>query len=229
MKTIVKSLSIAIFCCICLSSCAFETYTTTQDDIYTESSVDIVQSNVDYNLVIRFGTPYYYNGSILYYLYEGLYYYPYYYNNYWYFRVYRHPFSHLGYRPYFRPHRYDYRFYRDYHHPRGWYRDSRYHHNGNHNGNTHGRTYDRPHHNDRGGTINRPNRPQNSNRTLNRGGSRSFSSPSNHQPSRGGSYNRGGSRTFGRPSSMNHNSSISKPSRQAPQEFASRGSTRPRF
>ena len=124
MKKIILILSI-ILCSF--SSCIFSTeeYATTQDDVYVETSVDVVRSTIDYNLVIRFGTPYYYNGSLLYYLYDGLYYYPYYYNNYWYFRTYRRPFNHLEYRPYFRPHRYDYRFDRSYRPQSNWYRNDR--------------------------------------------------------------------------------------------------------
>ena len=103
------------------SSCVGYTYATTQDDIYVETEADVVHSNVDFNIVIRYGTPYYYEGNLLYYLYEGLYYYPFYYDNYWYVRAYRRPFAHLYHRPYFRPHRYDYRFRPD-HHP-GFGRD----------------------------------------------------------------------------------------------------------
>jgi len=107
---------------ICLSACSFETYATTQDDIHTEYVEDIVYSDIDMNIVIRYGRPYYYNGSILYYFYNNIYYYPYYYNNYWYMRAYRRPFPHINYYPYFRPHRYDYRFSPGYHRPHNWYR-----------------------------------------------------------------------------------------------------------
>ena len=93
-----------------LNSCETYTYATTQDDIHVETDVDIVQSNIGFDIIVKYGTPYYYNGSILYYLYEGLYYYPYWYENYWYVRAYRHPFKYYSYKPYFRPHRYDYRF-----------------------------------------------------------------------------------------------------------------------
>ena len=105
------------------TACTVSGYATTQDDIYVESSADIVQSNIDYNIVFRFGTPYYYEGRLLYYLYEGLYYYPYLYDNYWYMRVYRRPFNHLHYRPYFRPHRYDYRFDRSFRPHSNWHHD----------------------------------------------------------------------------------------------------------
>ena len=93
-----------------LNSCNVYTYPTAQEDIYVETQANVVRSNVDFNVVMHYGTPYYYNGSILYYTYKDLYYYPFYYNNYWYVRAYRMPFNHLRYRPYFRPHRYDYRF-----------------------------------------------------------------------------------------------------------------------
>lgn len=100
----------ALFMLCSLYSCTTYTYATTQDDIYVETQADVVQSNVDFNLVIRYGTPYYYEGELLYYLYNDLYYYPFYYDNYWYVRVYRRPFAYIYHRPYFRPNRYDYRF-----------------------------------------------------------------------------------------------------------------------
>lgn len=93
-----------------LISCETYTYATTQDDIYIENEVDIVQSNVSFDIVLRYGRPYYRDGILLYYIYNNLYYYPYYYGNYWYVRAYRRPFPHVNYRPYFRPHKYDYRF-----------------------------------------------------------------------------------------------------------------------
>ena len=93
-----------------LTSCETYAYATTQDDIYVETEVDIVQSNVSFDVVLRYGRPYYRDGVLLYYIYNNLYYYPYYYGNYWYVRAYRRPFPHVNYRPYFRPHKYDYRF-----------------------------------------------------------------------------------------------------------------------
>ena len=93
-----------------ITSCDVYTYATTQDDIYIEADADVVKSNVSFDIIIKYGTPYYYNGSLLYYLYHDIYYYPFYYNNYWYVRAYRRPFTHFNYHPYFRPHRYDYRF-----------------------------------------------------------------------------------------------------------------------
>jgi hypothetical protein len=93
-----------------LSSCETYTYATTQDDIYVETEGDVVRSNVSFDVIIQYGTPYYRDGVLLYYLYRDIYYYPFYYNNYWYVRAYRRPFIHFNTRPYFRPHRYDYRF-----------------------------------------------------------------------------------------------------------------------
>lgn len=131
-----------------ISSCDVYTYATTQDDIYTEEAIDIVQSDVSFNIIIRNGTPFYRNGEVLYYLYNGIYYYPYYYNNYWYVRAYRRPFTHFDTYPYFRPHKYDHRF-----------RPGRYHGFGKpiwHNHHIHKRP-----HNKRPDTPLRPSRPDN--------------------------------------------------------------------
>lgn len=59
---------------------------------------EVFDNNVSHNIIISYGTPYYYDGYLNYYFYEGLYYYPIYYNNYWYFRTYRRPFA-RGYFP----------------------------------------------------------------------------------------------------------------------------------
>lgn len=118
-----KHIIIAFILLLCISSCDIYTYNTGQDDVYVTTDIEVVNSNIDYNLVITNGVPYYYEGNIVYYIYNNLYYYPYYYNNYWYFRVYRRPYYTRPY-PYFRPHRYDYRFNYNYRHPNGWYRYS---------------------------------------------------------------------------------------------------------
>jgi hypothetical protein len=120
MKKTIFTFIFAIMVLFALNSCGVYTYATTQDDLYTEAYADVVRSDVDVNLVINYGTPYYYDGALLYYLYNGLYYYPFYYDNYWYMRAYRRPFNHLYYRPYFRPNRYDHRFHRDFVRPRTW-------------------------------------------------------------------------------------------------------------
>lgn len=123
MKKLIFNLIFGLMIIFSFSSCGTAMYTTTQEDIYVEAQTDVVrQSNIDFNIVIRYGTPYYYNRTLLYYLYNNLYYYPFYYNNYWYVRVYRKPFNHVHYRPYFRPNKYDYRFkpgyYRNFDRPR---------------------------------------------------------------------------------------------------------------
>jgi len=113
---------IGAFLCFSLTSCgSYSLYY--NDDVYLNTEVEVVQSNVDYNIIIQNGTPYYYEGNIVYYIYNNLYYYPYYYDNYWYFRVYRRPYYTRPY-PHFRPHHYDYRFNYNYRHPNGWYRYS---------------------------------------------------------------------------------------------------------
>lgn len=54
---------------------------------YAETSV----GNEDISLIVRYGTPYYYNGTLSYYLYNGYYFYPYRYYNRTYFHKYRRP------------------------------------------------------------------------------------------------------------------------------------------
>lgn len=121
MKTKLLTFLVCLMIIFSLNSCVVSSYATTQDDIYTETEVDVVRSNVSFDMIIQYGTPYYRDGALLYYLYRDIYYYPFYYNNYWYVRAYRRPFTHFDHRPYFRPHRYDYRFspgsYRGFHRP----------------------------------------------------------------------------------------------------------------
>lgn len=52
---------------------------------------EVYDDNVDVSVVVRYGTPYYYNGSILYYMYDGFYYYPYVRNNHYYYYRYTRP------------------------------------------------------------------------------------------------------------------------------------------
>lgn len=68
-----------------------------EDEVYTTNQ-EALLNNIDINLIVTYGTPYYYNDYLNYYYYRGLYYYPIYYHNYWYFRPYYHPFRH-GYFP----------------------------------------------------------------------------------------------------------------------------------
>ena len=110
MKTKLLTFLVCLMMLFSLNSWVVNGYATTQDDIYAETEVDVVRSNVSFDVIIQYGTPYYRDGALLYYLYRDIYYYPFYYNNYWYVRAYRRPFTHFDHRPYFRPHRYDYRF-----------------------------------------------------------------------------------------------------------------------
>lgn len=81
-----------------MQSCMGAYATTLYDNVYYDYDEYVVS---DINVVIRYGTPYYYDGYLSHYFYNGWYYYPYFYNDYWYFRPYRHAF-----RPGYRPHIY---------------------------------------------------------------------------------------------------------------------------
>lgn len=95
-----KNKIISLICLICLSlvlsSCGISYYGISSNPQCDDQ--EVFDNRINYNIVIRYGTPYYYNGFLNYYFYEGLYYYPIYYNNYWYFRTYRRPFRY-GYCP----------------------------------------------------------------------------------------------------------------------------------
>ena len=81
-----------------------------QDEVYTS----VVISADDIEMAITYGTPYMLNGSVLYYIYNNLYYYPFYTGGYYYYRVYSRPL--VRYPSYWRPL------------PRNhWFRDGRYH------------------------------------------------------------------------------------------------------
>ena len=43
-----------------LNSCNVYTYPTAQEDIYVETQANVVRSNVDFNVVMHYGTPYEY-------------------------------------------------------------------------------------------------------------------------------------------------------------------------
>lgn len=66
MKKLLITFAIGAITFLSLESCAL--------GAYAESEIPI---NDDESLIIRLGTPYYYEGSILYYMYDGWYYYPY--------------------------------------------------------------------------------------------------------------------------------------------------------
>lgn len=102
-----KQFLTAILCLFSLfvSSCAVSAYTDPQDGIYVGTEYR-TRSYVDFDVIVRYGTPYYLNGALQYYTYNGLYYCPFYHDNYWYVRVYQRPPVHT----HFVPNRYDYRF-----------------------------------------------------------------------------------------------------------------------
>lgn len=95
-----KNKLVSLICFICLSlvlsSCDTAYYGISSNPQYDDQ--EVLDNRINYNIIIRYGTPYYYNGYLNYYFYEGLYYYPVYYNNYWYFRSFRRPFRY-GYCP----------------------------------------------------------------------------------------------------------------------------------
>ena len=108
MKKILFTLILSVVM-ISIQSCT-TTYAAGYDQ-YDEEYV--ISDNADVNIIITYGTPYYYEGKLWYYLYNGLYYYPFHYNGYWYFRPYGTLYSwnwyHYHYR-HFTPNYHDYRF-----------------------------------------------------------------------------------------------------------------------
>ena len=128
---------------IVFAICAMLTFSSCVSPAYAQG-VEITEcdGNVDINVIVRYGTPYYYEGSILYYMYDGFYYYPRLIDNHW--RYYRYA------RPLPPP---------------------RHYHNGYHSGryNPHrSSTYKNYPGHRNGGNIHHPNRP---NRSMHSGGS----------------------------------------------------------
>lgn len=72
-----------------------------------DNEVYVEDDNV--TVIIKCGTPVYYEGHLHYYIYNGLYWYPFWYENHWYFRSYTRIYP-WGYDFHFRPCRSDYRF-----------------------------------------------------------------------------------------------------------------------
>lgn len=93
MKKIIFALLTAL---ITFTSCMSYAYAQS-DEIYASEE----ENNI--TVVIKYGTPYYLDGTLLYYLYDGWYYYPYYYNNYWYYYRYVRPLPYDAIRHGFRP------------------------------------------------------------------------------------------------------------------------------
>ena len=107
---IIKFLSVIFISLITLnslSSCETTYAATTTDDMYSTSYYD---DAVTVNIIMEYGTPYYIDGILQYYLYRNLYYYPYYYNNVMYFRSFYRPLPPRHHYNFGRPHRGDLRF-----------------------------------------------------------------------------------------------------------------------
>jgi len=86
------------FTLLATTSCVTTGYAQENAYGYEQSTV---RTNIDIEIVIRYGTPFLMNGLVHYYLYNGLYYYPYYFNNHFYYNVYNRPLLH--YPRYWRP------------------------------------------------------------------------------------------------------------------------------
>ena len=166
MKRKIFTFLVALFMLFTITSCEVYTHATTQDDIHVEAEADVVRSNISFDVILRYGTPYYRDGVLLYYVYRDIYYYPFFYDNYWYVRAYRRPFIHFDHRPYFRPHKYDYRF------SPGHYRGFDRPHNpniGRPHGRPHNSNIDRPPHRPNNPNMGRPNGRPNMRPNNNRG------------------------------------------------------------
>lgn len=187
----------SVFSISSMTSCGTMLATTQYDDIYT----DIDNVNVDVRVIFRYGTPYYYNGILNYYVYDGIYWYPFWYENMWYFRPYRRPYR-LGYIP-------PYRGWRPPVYYRGWYA-GRYGFD-RPTGRYYGMPYRRGYHGNR--YDRRYDYRYDYNRTRTFGnGRRSWDSPSRSVPKQEGTFGRG--RRFGQGSTI-PNMQQSKPNRQS--------------
>lgn len=192
MKKFILSLLFGITILFSTSSCVTGAYA--QDVVISGSNGD-----VDVSVVVRYGTPYYFEGSILYYLYDGWYYYPYLHNNYYYYYRYSRPLPsprpghrfvpRYNDRPHFKHHR-DYRPTR---------RSSTYateHHSNGHKPNV----GHRPNTNPPRGNVGRPSTPNRGNSTIGRPSTPSRSGGSMSRPTpqiRGGSSTHGGGAQHG--------------------------------
>lgn len=69
---------------VVLSSCSVSTYAAySTDDYYVEDR------DITYNIIVTYGTPFYFNNILSYYFYDGVYYYPYRYNSVEYLKPFR--------------------------------------------------------------------------------------------------------------------------------------------
>lgn len=78
----IKYFLIMLFAVISFSACS-TTFASTQQ--YDDDTYTTVSTTVDFSTIVMYGTPYYIDNVLSYYIYRGIYYYPYRYNNYWYF------------------------------------------------------------------------------------------------------------------------------------------------
>lgn len=189
MKKLLFALILSVAAMISLQSC-----TTTYAAAYEPYDEEyVISDNADVNIIITYGTPYYYEGQLWYYLYNGLYYYPFYYNGYWYFRPYATLYSwdwYYYHYHHFTPHYHDYRF-RPHHHD-----------------------WNRPHHRPHGGPGGvHPGHPGEHKPGIGQGGHRPNHDNVRSDENRPGNGNRSGHGTInnGRPR-PSHNTSIVRPS-----------------
>lgn len=70
---------------VCLSSCSVSTY----DAYSTDDCYYVKDRDITYNIVVTYGTPFYFNNVLSYYFYDGIYYYPYRYNSIEYLKPFR--------------------------------------------------------------------------------------------------------------------------------------------
>ena len=92
MKRFILGLLFGIGILVSFSSCVTSAY-----------GQDVIVSSDEVDVVVRYGTPYYVDGSILYYMYRGWYYYPHMMNNHYYYHRYAKPLPHHRYIPKGRP------------------------------------------------------------------------------------------------------------------------------
>ena len=96
MKKFLLTLFLAAVTMISMNSCVASAYS---QDVAYGVDYNYDGSDVDINVVVRLGSPFYFENTILYYLYDGWYYYPYFHNGHYYYYRYRRPFpTHPGYR-----------------------------------------------------------------------------------------------------------------------------------
>ena len=57
MKTKLLTFLVCLMMLFSLNSCVLSGYATTQDDIYTETKVDVVRSNVSFDIIIQYAPP----------------------------------------------------------------------------------------------------------------------------------------------------------------------------